>query len=100
MPCYSITTVSLVLLNADLTALEKAVRKHIQYPNNMNSFDGGLVWNGGSYDKETGRLEVNSEKEGQLIKREYSAELVRMQAKRFGWSIKETSEFKFQIIKR
>jgi hypothetical protein len=99
MPCDSIITVDLELKNANLALLTKAINNimknaYVQVRNN------GLVWNGGSYDKTTGMLSVSNEADGKLIKRAYSGEIVKAQASRFGWSIKETSQFRYEIIKR
>lgn len=98
MPCYTVTKVTLELNNANLDLLTKAVMKHTK--STIRSIDNGIAWLEGSYDKTTGKLVVRSEELGKLIKREYSGEIVKAQAKRFGWTVKETSDFKYQIIKR
>jgi hypothetical protein len=99
MPCDSIITVDLELKNANLALLTKAINK-IGQNAYIQLRDNGLVWNGGSYDKKTGILSVQNEADGKLIKRAYSGEIVKSQASRFGWNIKETSQFKYEIIKR
>lgn len=99
MPCYTITEVKLELKNANLALLTKAIN-NIMKNAYIQLRDNGLVWSGGSYDKATGMLSVRNEADGKLIKRAYSREIVKSQASRFGWSIKETSQFKYEIIKR
>lgn len=98
MPCYTMTRVTLELNNANIDLLTKAVLKHTK--STVRSFESGIAWMEGSYDKTTGKLVVKSDELGKLIKREYSGEIVKEQAKRFGWTVKETSAFKYQIIKR
>ena len=34
------------------------------------------------------------------IKQAYGAELLKAQAKRYGWQIKETGKYKYQVVKR
>ena len=99
MPCDSIITINLELKNANLALLTKAINK-IGQNAYIQLRDNGLVWPGGSYDKTTGILSVKNEADGKLIKRAYSGEIVKAQAKRFGWQCKEVGQFKYEIIKQ
>jgi hypothetical protein len=98
MPCYTITTVSLELKNANLEMLKAALTKLGMY--GIYSTDKAVNWSGGSYNKETGKLTVTNTTLGNRIKQAYSGEVVKSQAKRFGWQLKEVAENKYEIIKR
>ena len=99
MPCYSITTVSLKLMNANLDVLKKA----LEALGHRNVYQSGttLYWGrNSSYNQKTGQLTVESEQEGKAIKQGYSGQLVRKNASKFGWQVKQVSQNKFQIVKR
>lgn len=34
------------------------------------------------------------------VKQAYSAEVIKSTAKRYGWTLKQTAQFKFQVVKR
>jgi hypothetical protein len=98
MPCDTIVTVKLELKNANLTLLQKVVE---EITGRKAYVSGNIVsWGTGSYNKLTSQLTVRSQSDGQQIKRAYSGELVKAQAKRFGWQIKEISQYQYQILKR
>lgn len=98
MPCNTITQVRLELQNANIDLLKKALEGLGKLP--VKDGEKRLYWQGGNYNKDTGKLTVLDQKFGETVKRAYSAEIVKAQAKRFGWQVKQTSEFKYQIIKR
>ena len=100
MPCYTITTAKLELKNANPTLLKKAIEKLMGKGTQFQEARGVLYFNGGTYTKATGILEVRNEAVGRQIKRNYSGEVVYAQAKRFGWQVKQTAENKYEIIKR
>ena len=55
----------------------------------------------GSYDAVTGKLQVYGIAPSMdTIKRAYSAQVVKVTAKRFGWQIKQVGQFEYQAIKR
>lgn len=58
--------------------------------------------NNGSYTFATGKLDTYARWNHSLdeVKQAYSAEVVKATAKRFGWQLKEVSQFKYQVIKR
>lgn len=98
MPCFTITTIELQLRDANLELLKNAIKEVTG--KDATIYNAAMLWDGGQYQKISGRLVVRDEKTGQNIKRAYSAELVKAQAKRFGWQVKKTDEYKYQIIKR
>lgn len=101
MPCDTITTVKLELLNANLELLKKAMAETLKIPaSSIRQSENGLSWSRYSYNKQTGQLTTRTDREGQQIKRAYSGELVKQQAKRFGWLVKETKPFTYEIVKR
>ena len=62
-----------------------------------------IEFRGGTYDPTAGQLDLQARDPEALtkqIKQAYSAEVVKSQAKRFGWLLKETAPFKYQIVKR
>jgi hypothetical protein len=101
MPCYTITTVTLEFKNANMELLKKAIKASLGI--DAEIYNLGVKWNGGYYNKIMGEITLNkktAEDDIKLIKRAYSAEIVKDQAKRFGWNLKQTSEFKYEISKR
>jgi hypothetical protein len=99
MPCDTITTVNLELKNANLDLLKKAIKSVTG--EEAEIYNLGLVWRGGrTYNKLSGILTARTDEEAKLIKQSYSAEIVKMQAQRFGWQVKQTANFKYQIMKR
>lgn len=99
MPCYTITEVKLKLDNPNIDLLKKAIEV-VTGIGNITDLQDSLTWNGGKYFKRTNMLSVPDKTVGKEIKRAYSAELVRAQAKRFGWSLKQVNQYKYQITKR
>lgn len=99
MPCYTITTVKLELKAANMELLRKAVEA-VTKETRIQTEGQKMFWYGGSYDKQTGTLTVRKEEQGNLIKRAYTGEVIKDKAKRMGWQVKQTEEFKYQIIKR
>lgn len=96
MPCDSITQVSIELKNANLDTLKKALESlgHSVYQDNIE-----LRWRDGSYNKQTEQLLTRTESQAVEIKRTYAAEMVKAKASRFGWRIKQVSQYKYQIQK-
>ena len=94
----SITTVGVKLAVADLTLLESALAALKLNP--VRS--GNVVYFGynESFNKDTGELRVRSQDTVAKIKQAYSAEIVKSQAKRYGWTLKETAPFQYSVIKR
>lgn len=100
MPCNTITTVKLELKNANLNLLRKAVESVIGNGIHTQTKD-RMTWaNGGSYNRETGVMTSYYAQDLKTINKAYSAEVVKDQAKRFGWQIKQTAQYQYQIIKR
>lgn len=59
----------------------------------------GVIWDGGSYNMETGVMTVRAEEWGGMIKQAYSRKVVITQAKRFGWSVKTQADGKLLVQK-
>lgn len=98
IPCDTIQTVGVKLAIADLDTLERALRTMGGYV----ARSGEVIYfgRGESFNKVTGELRVTSQDRAALIKRAYSAEIVKAQAKRFGWHLKETAPYQFEVVKR
>jgi hypothetical protein len=56
--------------------------------------------NGESFNNETKEVRVRQTTDVAQIKRAYSAQVVKTQAKKYGWQLKETSPFEYTILKR
>jgi len=99
MPCYTITTVKLVLTNANLDLLKKAL-EGIGYT--AVKYGDKLFWKNGSYDKTKGTLSLvkGTEEQGNVIRRAYSTEVLKKNAAKFGWQLKKTQDNKYQLLKR
>lgn len=98
MPCYTVQTVGVVLKVSDLDLLRAAIKSLGMVP----AGTGQTIYfgNGESFDKERGELRVTSQERAALIKRAYSAEVVKSQARRFGWHLKQTGEYQYEVMKR
>lgn len=53
-----------------------------------------------SFNTKTGELRIRDAEKVAEIKRAYSAEIVKSQAKKYGWLLKETAPYQYQVIKR
>lgn len=63
-----------------------------------------IRFNQGTYDTKSNTLSLTmssgQEERTSDIKRAYSASVVKAQAKRFGWQVKETGRFQYEVTKR
>lgn len=62
-----------------------------------------ILFSNGQYDTETNTLTLNGsnvEKRTSEIKQAYSGAVVKAQAKKYGWQLKETSKFNYVVQKR
>jgi hypothetical protein len=100
MPCDTITTVSVALGKVDMVLLEKAL--NVLYPNSVYRSGPEMIRFGINeyYDKQAQSLAVRTQDQVAQIKRAYSAEVVKSQARKYGWTLKETAPFQYQITKR
>lgn len=102
MPCDTITTVSVELgkVNPDLlfNSLKALGLNPIKWSDN------GTIYFGPSsqeyHNPETGETKLAKGRNAAEIKRAYSAEIIKSQAKRYGWSLKETAPFQYTVVKR
>jgi hypothetical protein len=66
--------------------------------------DDRIYFGYGSYDTKSGQFQIRSSRSAaeivNQIKRAYSAQIVKTQAKKFGWQIRETAPYEFEITKR
>lgn len=113
MPCDSISTASVTWnQSTDLTLLVSALNTLGKGATLLSDgitirFTGGtfkagqFTFTGGQF---FGRMEKMTESRASeglaLVKRAYSAEVVKSQAKRFGWQLKEVAPFKYEVMKR
>lgn len=95
MPCDTIRTVQVSLENADLDLLVKALTELGYY--GVKRIGDRVTWNGGSYDRRAGYLDVRSETTGDMIKREYSFQLVKREASRFNWRLSSNPNNKYEL---
>lgn len=104
MPCDTIQTVGVDLGKVDPGLLTLALTELGLNPQKNGN---RITFYGGSYDTTTKTATLsssrmagtNAEELTAKIKRAYSAEVVKATAKRYGWQIKETEPYKFQVIK-
>lgn len=101
MPCFTVSTIGVVLKVADMDLLEKALRalygvEVVRMGKDRIRFGR----NGESFDKDNQELRVKTQDEAAKIKQAYSAEIVKAQAKKYGWLLKETAPFTYEITKR
>lgn len=53
-----------------------------------------------SFDFTTGKITLAAGRTVAEVKREYSKQVVLGQAKRYGWMVKETAPYEYEILKR
>ncbi len=108
MPCYTITTVNVDLGKVDVNLLELAL-KDMGFVTLRNKETGTLFFNGMSYNQQSGQMVLSQsaissygsvEDFKAKVKQHYSKQVVLGQAKRHGWTVKETAPFQYAISKR
>jgi len=95
MPCYTIqqSHVEFLAKSTDLTLLAEALRKlgfEVSELNDrlvLSKLDANGYFRSGSYDRTTGRIELDSSWDVNEIKRAYSERVVESQARKFGWPL-------------
>ena len=95
MPCYTIqqSHVEFLSKSTDLTLLTEALRKlgfEVSELNDrlvLRKLDANGYFRSGSYDRTTGRIELDSSWDVNEIKRAYSERVVESQARKFGWQL-------------
>jgi len=101
MPCFTITETEVFFSDkTDPKLIHAALAEMGLNPRISGSF---IEFNTGSYNTKTHSFTfrgASGEKHSEEIKQAYSAEVVKAQAKRFGWQIKATSKYEFAVIKR
>jgi hypothetical protein len=87
MPCDTIRTVQVDIGKLDPTLAAAAIA--------------ALGWSG-SVSYSNGKLSVrgNIPDAQEQVKQAYSAEVVKSQAKKYGWQLKQTAPFKFEVVKK
>lgn len=121
MPCWTVQTSTLNLTNADPDLLEAAlvklgftnIHRNDAYAENVGAVLTADRFSDSVSVKVTrdGRVQatlsgsaraagVSIEKLGSEVSRAYSREVVVSTAKRFGWTLKQTGEDEFQVMRR
>lgn len=99
MPCDTITTVQVELgkMNADL--LFSALKEMDLNPTRM--INGMILFGDGEWhDPSKGETMLQTWRDASEIKRAYSAEIIKSQAKKYGWQLKQTGKYEFAVTKR
>lgn len=99
MPCWTEQQVTVNLGAASLEHLEQALKdlKLAPYRAGKTTLYFG---NNESFNATTKELRVTAGRDVAEIKRAYSAAVVKSQAKRYGWTLKEVAPFKYEVTKR
>ena len=109
MPCDTRTTVSVALNAADRELLFKAIAELGWRPVEIGGIIQCYVQGLGTVSIENGMAKISTyvyesadRAEGIVnkIKKAYSVEVVKSQAKKFGWQLKQTNENKFKALRR
>ena len=101
MPCYTVSTMAVQLKVADMDLLTKALQALNLAPYRTTSLPDVVTFGAGeSFSKTTGELRIRDQATASRIKQAYAAEIVKAQAKRYGWTLKQTAPFQYQITKR
>lgn len=88
MPCNTIQTVTVDLGKVDPLLINSAIQA-LGFQDYV-SYRGGKLYIRGRDETETTRQ----------VKQAYSAEVVKQQAKKMGWQLKQTAPFQYQVVKR
>ena len=101
MPCWT-QTETLVLFGeqTDPKLIHAALTEMGLNPRISGSF---IEFNTGSYNKATHSFTfrgASGERHSEEIKQAYSAEVIKAQAKRFGWQVKAKSKYDYVVTKR
>lgn len=103
MPCDTVRETELYAGKfhpAHLKAALEALGLNPRHPNYQEyEFDGGKI----NYATGESTIQGYATRAAQLmqtIRQTYSAQIVRSQAKRFGWTVKETGKNQLQVLKR
>jgi len=98
MPCNTtqVSTVEIGKLNPELLVAALAAMKLAPRQS------GAVIYFGNreSYNTETGKMQMAWNRSANEIKRAYSAEVVKSQAKKFGWQLTETGPYQYQVTRR
>jgi hypothetical protein len=97
MPCWTVTKTKLELKDANIVLLKKALERLGYHPILTGTT---LQWEGGEY--RSGRLTIrgaNGEQKGKEIRQAYSGEIIRSQAAKMGWQVKQTAPNKYQVVR-
>lgn len=99
-PCETVQTTNVELGKVNKELMIAALRSM-----GLNPVEQGLAvfFNGGTYHWKIGGITLSGydvEKRTAELKRAYSAEVVKSQAKKFGWALKETAKYQYEVVKR
>ncbi len=96
MPCDSVIQTSVLIPKMDLALRKLALQALGAEGINDNSFR----YAGQLYRFAGDTLVGPDETVADLLKRSYSAEVVKYTARRAGWAVKQTAPFQYQLVKR
>lgn len=96
MPCDSVRNIGVLLKDANLDLMTAALRTMGHNPVRVGT---GLTW-GRNESYNGSELRVRSQDEATTIRKSYAAEIVKSQARKFGWTLKSTGPYQFEVVKR
>lgn len=109
MPCDSVTVIGIDAGKLDPPTLMRGLTADGHAPRQVGSIIQWTTKNGfgHQYDTQTGKLDIRAtgyqaidkDTETAAVKQSFGRQLLRDQAKKYGWQIKETGN-KFQVTKR
>lgn len=98
MPCNTVSTVQVQLDKANVDLMQAALTALKLRPYRQGT---ALMFGNGEWiDTATGKSALAPTRNPAEIKRAYSAEVVKSQARKYGWSLKETAPFQYEVTKR
>lgn len=98
MPCNTVSTVEVKLEKANLELMESALKALKLSPYRQGT---ALMFGQGEFiDTQSGIARLSPMRNPAEIKRAYSAEVVKSQARKYGWTLKETAPFQYEVTKR
>lgn len=102
MPCDTISTVTIKWSQStDLNLLAAALRAMGVDAGQIIQSGGTLYWGQGQrFDRLTGEMRLGASVDAARLKQSYSAEVVKSQARKFGWQVKTLPNNQFEITRR
>jgi hypothetical protein len=97
MPCWTVSNSTVDLGKMQLDLLHAALAAMGLNPVTLPT---GIRFAGGFYDKATGKMTGTSLPAVNEVNQSYAAQVVKTTAQKYGWALKQTAQYKYEVIRR